>query len=192
MEKYYLEFLKDAYNSGLCKDYRDEIRNCHDNKLNLARLAMRQQSVPWMASKLNQGVVTKDEIKEFFNDYINGFVLHDCDNVEGYSYMWYIDYNQNLMINADVTHFSYCKDIDVFVPKICCPTIYVSNKSKINLTCEGYSCVRVYLFDTSEITIADCDDTCGVTIYKYSDKAKVSYGKYSLGQIKEFRKELRL
>lgn len=192
MEKYYLEFLKDAYNSGLCKDYRDEIRNCHDNKLNLARLAMRQQAIPWMGTKLNQGVVTKDEIKEFFNGYINGFVLHDCDNVEGYSYMWYIDYNQNLMINADVTHFSYCKDIDVFVPKVSCPTLYISNGSKINLTCEGYSCVRVYLFDTSEITIADCDDTCGVTIYNYSDKAKVSYGKYSLGQIKEFRKELRL
>lgn len=192
MERYYLEFLKDAYNSGLCKDYRDEIRNCHDNKLNLAQLAMRQQSIPWMATKLSQGVVTKDDVKEFFKEYINGVVLHDCDNVEGYTYMWYIDNGKGFMIKADVTHISYCNDIDVFVPKICCPTIYVSNKSKINLTCEGYSNVRVYLFDTSEVSIVDCDDTCSVTIYKYSKDATVQRGKYSLGNIKEFRKELRL
>lgn len=191
MEKYYLEFLKDAYNSGLCKDYRDEIRNCHDNKQNLARLAMRQQSIPWMATKLSQGVVTKEEIKTFFKDYINGVVLNDCDNVDGYSYMWYIDHNKGIMINADVTHISFCEE-DVFVPKIACPTLYISNGSKINLTCDGYSSVRVYLFDTSQITINDCDDTCSVTVYNYSDKANVKYGKYSLGYIKEFRKELRL
>lgn len=191
MEKYYLDFLKDAYNSGLCKDYRDEIRNCHDNKLNLARLAMRQQSIPWMATKLSQGVVTKEEIETFFKDYINGVVLNDCDNVDGYSYMWYIGYNNEITISADVTHLSYCND-DVFVPKVCCPTIYVSNNSKINLTCEGYSNVRIYVFDTSQITIDDCDNTCSITIYNYSDKAKVVYGKYSLGNIKEFRKELRL
>jgi len=192
MERYYLEFLKDAYNSGLCKDYRDEIRNCHDNKLNLARLAMRQQSIPWMATKLNQGVATKDEVKEFFGDYINGVVLHDCDNVEGFTYMWYVDNGKSFMVKADVTHISYCEDIDVLVPKICCPTLYVSNNSKITLTCEGYSSIRIYLFDTSCVYIRDCDDTCNVTIYKYSDKAKVEYGKYSFGNIKEFRKELRL
>lgn len=192
MERYYLDFLKDAYNSGLCKDYRDEIRNCHENKLNLARLAMRQQSIPWMATKLNQGVVTKDEIKEFFGDYINGVVLHDCDNVEGFTYMWYVDNGKGFIIKADVTHISYCENIDVLVPKICCPTLYVSNNSKITLTCEGYSSIRIYLFDTSTVFIRDCDDTCNVTIYNYSDKAKVEQGKYSLGQIKEFRKELRL
>lgn len=192
MERYYLEFLKDAYNSGLCKDYRDEIRNCHDNKLNLAQLAMRQQSIPWMATKLNQGVVTKEEVKTFFKDYINGVVLNNCDNVEGYTYMWYIDNGKGFVIKADVTHISYCEDVDVFVPKICCPTIYVSNASRINLTCEGYSSVRIYLFDTSSVNIKDCDDTCNITIYKYSENSNVECGKYCLGQIKTFRKELRL
>lgn len=192
MERYYLEFLKDAYNSGLCKDYRDEIRNCHENKLKLAQLAMRQQAIPWMASKLNQGVVTKDEIKTFFKDYINGVILHDCDCVDGYTYMWYVDNGKGFMIKSDVTHISFCNDIDVFVPKTRCPTIYVSNDSKINLTCDGYSSVRIYIFDTSTVFVRDCEDTCNVTVYKYSDKAKVVQGKYSLGQIKEFRKELRL
>jgi hypothetical protein len=145
-----------------------------------------------MATKLNQGVVTKEEVKTFFKDYINGVVLNNCDNVEGYTYMWYIDNSKGFMIKSDVTHISYCDDIDVLVPKICCPTIYVSNASKVNLTCEGYSIVRVYLFDTSQITVNDCDENCSVIVYRYSDDAKADYGKYCLGDFKTFRKELRL
>lgn len=194
MDKEFLNFLKDAYNNGLCKEYRDEIRNCHEDKLQLVRLAMRQQSCPWMATKMYEGVITTDYILSTFGEYLNGYVLKDCDNVDGYNYMWFVDwdYANDIVASADVLHISHTVGANVVVPKVLCPTIYVSNKSKIHLICEGFNTVNIKVFDESEVTIEDCDHSCEVLVYKYSDKAKVVRGKYCLGHVNEFEKELRL
>lgn len=194
MDKEFLNFLKDAYNNGLCKEYRDEIRNCHEDKLQLVRLAMRQQSCPWMATKMYEGVITTDYILNTFGEYLNGYVLKDCDNVDGYNYMWFVDwdYANDIVASADVLHISHTVGANVVVPKVLCPTIYVSNRSKIHLVCEGFNTINVKVFDESEVTIEDCDHSCEVLVYKYSDKAKVERGKYCLGHVNEFDKELRL
>lgn len=194
MDKEFLNFLKDAYNNGLCKEYRDEIRNCHEDKLQLVRLAMRQQSCPWMATKMYEGVITTDYILNTFGEYLNGYVLKDCDNVDGYNYMWFVDwdYANDIVASADVLHISHTVGANVVVPKVLCPTIYVSNRSKIHLICEGFNTINVKVFDESEVTIEDCDHSCEVLVYKYSDKAKVVQGKYCLGHVNEFNKELRL
>ena len=194
MDKEFLNFLKDAYNNGLCKEYRDEIRNCHEDKLQLVRLAMRQQSCPWMATKMYEGVITTDYILNTFGEYLNGYVLKDCDNVDGYNYMWFVDwdYTNDIVASADVLHISHTVGANVVVPKVLCPTIYVSNRSKIHLVCEGFNTINVKVFDESEVTIEDCDHSCEVLVYKYSDNAKVVQGKYCLGHVNEFNKELRL
>ena len=194
MDKEFLNFLKDAYNNGLCKEYRDEIRNCHEDKLQLVRLAMRQQSCPWVATKMYEGVITTDYILNTFGEYLNGYVLKDCDNVDGYNYMWFVDwdYTNDIVASADVLHISHTVGANVVVPKVLCPTIYVSNRSKIHLVCEGFNTINVKVFDESEVTIEDCDHSCEVLVYKYSDNAKVVQGKYCLGHVNEFNKELRL
>ena len=194
MDKEFLNFLKDAYSNGLCKEYRDEIRNCHEDKLQLVRLAMRQQSCPWMATKMYEGVITTDYILNTFGEYLNGYVLKDCDNVDGYNYMWFVDwdYANDIVASADVLHISHTVGANVVVPKVLCPTIYVSNRSKIHLVCEGFNTINVKVFDESEVTIEDCDHSCEVLVYKYSDKAKVVQGKYCLGHVNIHQKELRL
>ena len=194
MDKEFLNFLKDAYSSGLCNEYRDEIRRCHEEKLQLVRLAMRQQSCPWVATKMYEGVITTDYILNTFGEYLNGYVLKDCDNVAGYNYMWFVDwdYANDIVASADVLHISHTVGASVVVPQCKCPTIYVSNRSKVHLVGEGFNTIRVYLFDESEVTIEDTDEESRVTIYKYSKDCKVNEGKFCIGKVVEFQKELRL
>lgn len=187
-----LEFRKNAKLANLCKEWDGKWAACHDDKEKLVRLVLNQQSAPYFADFCYRGKgLSKEYCKREFANYINGSIFEDCDGVDGFSYAMYIDVQMDLEITTDVTQILWC-NINITIPKIKCPTLYISNDSKINLTCEGYSNVRVYLFDTSEVSIVDCDDTCSVTIYKYSKDATVQRGKYSLGNIKEFRKELRL
>lgn len=194
MDKEFLNILKDAYSNGLCKEYRDEIRGCHEDKLQLIRLAMRQQSCPWVATKMYEGVITTDYLLNTYGEFLNGYVLKDCDNVAGFTYSWFVDwdYQNDIIVGVDVAHVSHTVGANVVVPKVLCPTIYVSNKSKVHLVCEGYNSINVKVFDESEVIIEDCDDTCEVLVYKYSDKAKVVEGKYCLGHVNQFDKELRL
>lgn len=194
MDKEYLNFLKDAYNGGLCNEYRDEIRRCHEDKLNLVRLAMRQQSIPYIATKMNEGVITKEYLLNAFGDYLNGVVLLDCDNVEGYAYSWFVDwdYNNDISINVDVAHIAWTVGANVVIPQAKCPTIYISNKSDVHLVCDGYNSLHVYLFDDSRVTIDDSDEHSEVVVYKYSDSARIEKGKFCFGKVKIFDKELRL
>ena len=194
MDKEFLNFLKDAYSSGLCNEYRDEIRRCHDDKLQLVRLAMRQQSCPWMATKMYEGVITTDYILNTFGEYLNGYVLKDCDNVAGYNYMWFVDwdYANDIVASADVLHISHTVGANIIVPQTKAPTIYISNDSDISLVCEGFNSVNVKLFDDSIVTIEDLDENSEVFVYKYSKNAKVELGRYCLGKVKVFDKELRL
>ena len=135
MDKEFLNFLKDAYSSGLCNEYRDEIRRCHEDKLQLVRLAMRQQSCPWVATKMYEGVITTDYILNTFGEYLNGYVLKDCDNVAGYNYMWFVDwdYADDIVASADVLHISHTVGANIIVPQTKAPTIYISNHSNVHL-----------------------------------------------------------
>ena len=192
MDKEFLNFLKDAYSNGLCKEYRDEIRNCHDDKLQLVRLAMRQQSCPWMATKMYEGVITTDYLLNTFGEYLNGYVLKDCDNVAGYNYMWFVDwdYTNDIVASADVFHISHTVGANIVVPQTKAPTLYISNRSNVHLICDGYNTVNVKLFDNSVLTIEDLDENSDVVVYKYSDKARVELGKFCLKEPKIFNKEL--
>lgn len=194
MDKEFLNFLKDAYSSGLCNEYRDEIRRCHEDKLQLVRLAMRQQSCPWVATKMYEGVITTDYILNTFGEYLNGYVLKDCDNVGGYNYMWFVDfdYTDDIVASADVLHISHTVGANIVVPQTKAPTIYISNHSNVHLVCEGFNSVNIKLFDKSIVTIEDLDENSEVFVYKYSKNAKVELGKYCLGKVKVFDKELRL
>lgn len=194
MDKEFLNFLKDAYSNGLCKEYRDEIRKCHEDKLQLVRLAMRQQSCPWMATKMYEGVITPDYIRNTFGEYINGYTLHDVEGVEGFTYGLYVgwDFDNDLVCEQDVIHVMW-SDATVTVPKTKCPTIYVSNGSHVDIVCEGYNSIRLYIFDKSSVTIEDSDDTCEITAYEYSDKCRAEKGRFCLSEnFKTHKKELRL
>ena len=187
-------FLKFAYSNELCNEYRNDIRACGDDKSRLVSLALRQQSIPYVATMMYNGILSKDYVIEKYGDYLNGHVMNDCDGVHGYTYSWYIgyDYDNDVEIETDVVHISSTIDT-VFVVKQCkCPVIYVSNNSIVNIVCDGYNSVKVYLFDNSKVTIEDTDYDTVVTVYKYSDACVVERGKYNLGKTKEFRKELRL
>ncbi len=192
MDREYFDFLKNAYTTGLCEEYKNEIKACNEDKLQLVSLAMRQQSVPYVATKMHEGIITKDYLLKSFGDYLNGFVLEDCDGVEGYKYAWYVDYDyaNDLVVSVDVAHISFTVGASVVVEKTKCPTIYVSNRSKVHFVCEGYNNVRIMLFDTSEVVIEDTDEESTIIVYKYSDDCKLSKGKYCLGKVKEFEKQL--
>lgn len=194
MDKEFLNFLKDAYSSGLCKEYRDEIRNCHEDKLQLVRLAMKQQSCPWVATKMYEGVITADYILNTFGEYLNGYVLKDCDNVAGYNYMWFVDwdYADDIVASADVLHISHTVGASVVIPQTKCPTIYVSNRSDVHIICEGFNHFTLYLFDNSRVVLEELGDESYVLAYKYGSNCELIKGKYCLGNVKEHNKELRL
>ena len=195
-----LEFNKNAIlgNIGgepLCADYKQRWRMCGDDKEKLVKLAMIQQSLPYFVTACHNGLgLTKEYIKENFKDYINGRVLNDCDDVEGYTYALYVDwdYENDLEINTDVASIMWTVGANMIVQNTKCPTIYISNRSNVHLVCDGYNTVNVKLFDDSVLTIEDLDENSNVVVYKYGGNAKVELGKYCLGSVKVFPKELRL
>ena len=194
MDKDFFYFLKNAYSSGLCKEYRDEIRICHGVDLQLVRLAMRQQSYPWVATKIREGAITTDYILRRFGKYLNGYVLKDCDGVAGFSYSWFVCVkNENsIFAKTNVAHFTNVRDTNVVIPTSLCPVLYVSNKSDVSITGEGFNAIRVYLFDESVVNLDDFDENSSVLVYKYSKDARVEIGKYCLGKVKIFDKELKI
>ena len=141
-----------------------------------------------------EGVITTDYILNTFGEYLNGYVLKDCDNVAGYNYMWFVDwdYTNDIVASADVLHISHTACTNVVIPETKCPVIYISNLSKVHLICDGYNYIRVYLFDESELAIEDLNEESTVIVYKYSNKCKVTKGKYCLGKVNQFEKTLRL
>ena len=62
----------------------------------------------------------------------------------------------------------------------------------MRIVCGGYNNVTIMLFDDSKVTLSDIDEESNVTVFKYSDQCDVTIGKYCMGKVKEFRKELRL
>lgn len=189
------KYYKAALVNGLCSDWKGYWQAAGDDKLKLITLAMSQQAIPHVVTYAYNGIgITKEYIETEFKDYINEKTkILDADGVDGYTYALYIAQNRILRPSVDVSSLMWCKDITLELKTAQCGFIYVSNNSDIRLVMDGFNSPRIYLFDESTITIEDADETCSATIYKYSDKCKVNYGKYCLSKrIKEFNKELRL
>ena len=189
------KYYKAALVNGLCGEYKGYWQASGDDKLKLITLAMSQQAIPHVVTYAYNGIgVTKKFIETEFKDYINEKTpILDADGVDGYTYALYIAENRILKPSADVLSLMWCKDITVELNACKCPFLYISNNSDIRLVLDGFNSPKIYLFDESTITIDDADETCSATIYKYSNKCNVKYGKYCLSKrIKEFNKELRL
>lgn len=178
----------------LCADFKSAWRKCGDDKEELVRLALQQQSIPFFVTACKNGLgLTKDYILENFGEFINGKrTFEDVEGVKGYTYQLYVDHNQDFDITADVTSLMWCDSPQVVVPSTKCPTIYISNHSNVHLVGDGYNSINIKLFDKSKVTIEDLDENSEVVVYKYSDDAQVELGKYCFGKVKEFRKTLRL
>lgn len=188
--------LGDISGTPLCQEYKKEWSQCGNDKTALVKFALRQQSQPFFLTACHQGKgLTKDYIKENFGSYINGYTVHDADNVSGYTYGLYVDYDydNDLVADKDVCSIMWTIGSTVVIPQSKCPVIYISNRSKVHLVGEGFNSVRIYLFDESEVTLEDLDENSSVLIYKYSDDAKVEIGKFCLTtKVKCFDKQLKL
>lgn len=189
-------YYKNALLDDLCDEYKGRWRSAKDNKLELLKLSLCQQSLPHVVTYAYQGRgITKKYVKENFGEYINGYTVYDADGCTGYTYGLYVDYDYDneLVVDKDVASLMWCDDVQAVVPLTKAPTIYVSNNSHINLVCDGYNSVRVYLFDESTVTLEDVDEDSNVIIYRYSDDAKVNIGQFCLStKVREFRKQLKL
>ena len=188
-----LSFRKNALLNNLCKEWDNMWKACKENKEKLVRLVLMQQSQPYFADYCYRGVgLSKEYVLENFADYINGVVHHDCDEVQGYEYALYVGYTDDITCVVDVLSMMWCDVPQLLIKRHKAPILYVSNNSKVHLVCEGYSYVRVYLFDESELIVGDTDENTDIIVYKYSENCTVTKGQYCLGRVNEFVKSLRL
>lgn len=189
LETYY----KNSLLSNLCKEYKGMWQKLNKDKEGLVKMSLCQQAIPHVVTFAYEGKgLTKEFLLAEFADQINGVTHHDCDEVKGYDYSLYVGYTDEISGSVDVCSMMWC-DIPQYVVKARkCPILYISNKSKVNLVCEGYSYVRVYLFDESELTVEDTDENTDIIVYKYSEKCSVNEGQFCLGRVNEFEKQLRL
>lgn len=187
-------YYKHALSNGLCSEYKGRWRACHDNKEQLVKLVMAQQSLPHFIHYCYNGMgLSKEYIQETFGDYINGnAVINDADGVDGYTYSLYVGFKGDFKAAVDVLSLMWCNNTNVTVETPKCPVIYVGCGSHVHLSLDGYNCPHIYLFDDSKVTIDDTDEDSKVVIYKYSDKAQVELGKYCLADVKVFDKQLKL
>lgn len=187
-------YYKHALSNGLCSEYKGRWRACHDNKEQLVKLVMAQQSLPHFIHYCYNGMgLSKEYIQETFGDYINGnAVINDADGVDGYTYSLYVGFKGVFKAAVDVLSLMWCTNTNVTIETSKCPVIYVGCGSHVHLSLDGYNCPHIYLFDDSKVTIDDADEDSKVVIYKYSDKAQVELGKYCLADVKVFDKQLKL
>lgn len=187
------KFRKNALLHNLCKDWSNMWAACHDDKEKMMRLVLMQQSQPYFATFCYNGIgLSKEYCKREFGEYTDGYVFHDCDGVEGFTYQMFIDINEDKVLDSDVAHFMWCNDKNVYVKESKCPRIYVSNGSRIHVRLNGCNAVHIYIFDESEVCIDVADESCKVTVFRYSKDAKVEINKYCSADIKVFDKELKL
>jgi hypothetical protein len=195
-----LKFKKNALLGNIsaepiCQAYKQAWRLCGDDKEMLVRLALNQQSQPYLSHACYKELgLTKEYIKKEFAGYINGYTIHDADEVHGYTYGLYVDWNyeNDLVVDKDVISVMWTVGANIVVPSTKAPVIYISNRSNVHIVGDGFNTVNIKLFDESRIVIEDIDSNSEVVVYKYSDKASVEEGKYCFGKVKVFNKELRL
>ena len=188
-------FRKNALLNNLCKEWSDMWKACNDNKERLFKLVLMQQSLPFFADYCYRGKgLSKEYIAENFGDFTNGaYTGIDVDGVKGnYKTQLYSDFKGTIECNVDVLSIMYCDDVGLSIPQRKCPKIYISNKSVVHLSADGYNYITVLLFDESELVIEDNHENTDVLVSQSSDQCKVTKGKYCLGKVNEFEKTLRL
>ena len=187
-------FRKNALLANLCQEWNGKWAACHDDKEKLMRLVLSQQAAPYFATFCYEGKgLTKEYCLREFGDLINERMFSDCDEVEGgFQYRMYIEGEKNVFIAEDVIQALWCEGTNFIVPSTKATTMYVSNRSKVSVSCDGYNSIRLYLFDESEVTFDNVDEDSNIIVYLFSDNAKVIRGKYCMKEIKCFRKTLRL
>lgn len=178
----------------LCASYKAALRQCGDDKEMLVRLALQQQSMPYVSTACYKKLgINKEYIMKNFAKYINGRkTFDDVEGAKGYTYQMYVGYDNDFSISSDVTTLMWCNNIQIVVKATRCPTIYLSNRSNVHIVGEGFNTISIKLFDESKITVEDIDKDSEVIVYKYSDKATVEEGKYCFGKVKVFNKQLKL
>lgn len=192
---FYKSALEGKFTTPLCSEYKSAWRKCGDDKEMLVKLALKQQSIPYLSHACYKELgLTKEYIKEHFKEYINGYTIHDADGVSGYTYGLYVDwdYENDLVVDKDVVGVMWTVGANIVIPTSKCPTIYLSNKSNVHVVGDGFNTVNIKLFDESKLVVEDIDENSEIIVYKYSDKATVEEGKYCFGKVKVFNKELRL
>lgn len=194
-----LEFKKNAIlgninGQPLCQDFKQAWRACGNDKEMLVRLALMQQSQPYFSTACYENMgLTKEYILNNFGELINGKrTFENVEGVGGYTYQLYVGYDKDFEITADVTSLMWCNGSQLVIESTKCPTIYVSNRSKVHLVGDGYNSIRIYLFDESFVNLDDFDEESSILVYKYSKDARVEIGKYCLGKVKVFDKELKI
>lgn len=199
MDKELLKFQKSALlgeisGEPLCQKYKQAWRMCGDDKEMLMRLALHQQSQPYLSHACYENLgVTKEYILKNFGKYINGKkTFDDVEGVKGYTYQMYVDFSKTFTATSDVTGMMWCDGATAVIEKCKCPTFYVSNGSNVHFSLDGFNSPRIYLFDESVVTIDDGDKDCEVIVYKYSNRAEVKIGKFCLCNVKIFNKQLKL
>lgn len=191
-----LYFYKNAILRDLCQEYKVEWKKKMDDLEELIKFSLRQQSIPFFAAATYEGWgLSIDYFKRIFKDYINGkYTAYGCDGagMVGIGSQAYADYHFEVIVNPDVYvyHFVGCNS-HIKVPQTKCPTFYLSNRCDIDLTLFGFSSVRVYLFDESELNMKGIPSNCNVVIYKYSPNCKVNCPNTS-NNVHVFSKELKL
>ena len=123
-----LSFRKNALLNNLCKEWDNMWKSCKDNKDKLVRLVLMQQSLPFFADYCYRGKgLSRKYILDNFSEQINGVVHHDCDEVKGYDYSLFVDFNNEISCVVDVMSLMWCDVPRLQIRKYKAPVIYVSN-----------------------------------------------------------------
>lgn len=187
-------YYKNALSNGLCQEYKGRWQACHEDKEQLIKLALEQQSIPHVITYCNEGKgVSKEYLQKNYADYINGKAkIQGADGVDGFTSSLYVGYHGIFTLDTDVVAFLWTTNTVCTIKETKCPVMYFGCGSKVFVSLDGYNCPKLYLFDNSEVIINDADVDSKVVVYKYSKKAKVTIGKYCLAEVKVFDKELKL
>lgn len=191
MNRYYKEALLD----NLCTEYKGYWQASRNDKEKLVRLVAQQQSLPhFITYSYNGKGLSRNYIVENFSHYINGnHVIVDADGVAGdYKTELYVGFKGILSPSDDVLAFMWANVPQLEIKATKAVKMYVGCKSDVHIVCGGYNYITIMLFDESKVTLDDIDENSNVVVFKYSDKCEVNTGKYCFGNVKQFRKELRL
>lgn len=182
-----------ASDKPLCNEYKNEWRACGDDKEKLLTFSLRQQCIPYVMLYSYKGYgLSREYLKSEYGKLINGlYTAKNSDMVQGYTYGLCVDLKRQYTQNTDICSYMYCNNSFVLVPLTKCPSLFVGCKSDIHVSMDGYNSIRIYLYDESKVTIDDCDKDSDVTVYRYSNDANVEIGRYCLGKVKVFDKELK-
>lgn len=187
-------FRRNALLANICGEWDALWRACGTDKWKLVKLSLMHQSIPFFADYCYRGEgLSKEYIQREFADYINGnCTFDDADDVKGFTSQLYVGFSGVFTASANTTHLMWCDDTTINVEATKCPILFLSNKCDVELGCDGYNNVMVYMFDECRIKFCNFDETCSATVYKYSDRCVVERGLFCLSdKIKEYSKDLK-